>query len=71
MHRSDEAMIFIGIFNKNLYNSIISVAKPTDLVVFAYTYVSRSPALLYGDFCMNLYFFDTNGALNASSLQFL
>jgi hypothetical protein len=78
MHRNDEAMIFIGNFNKNPYISIISAAKPKNCVVFAYTYVLRSPALFYGDLCMNLYFVDSdeamkrgNEALNASSLQFL
>jgi hypothetical protein len=71
-------MIFIGIFNKKLYVSIISVIKPKYFVVFAYTYVSRSPVLFCGDFCMNLYFVDSDEAmkrgdeaLSTSSLQFL
>jgi hypothetical protein len=42
MQRSDEAMICIG---KNGYISVISVAKPKN-VVFAYTYVSESFVLL-------------------------
>jgi hypothetical protein len=53
-------------------------------VVFAYTYVSRIPVPFYVDFCMNLYFADSDEemkrgdtlhrfnfslAINASSLQ--
>ncbi len=56
-------MISIGNFNKNSYISIISIAKPKNFVVFAYTYVSRSPALFYGDFCMNLYVVDSDEAM--------
>ncbi len=33
----------------------ISVAKPKNIVVFAFTYVLESFALFYGDFCMGLY----------------
>jgi hypothetical protein len=71
-------MISIGNFNKISYISVISVAKLKNFVVFAYTYVSRSQELFIGNFCMNLYFVDSdeamkrgNEALNASSLQFL
>ncbi len=53
-------MIFIGNFNKNSYISVISVAKLKNFVVLAYTYVSRSQALFNGDFCMNLYFVDSD-----------
>jgi hypothetical protein len=53
-------MIFIGNFNKNSYLSLISIGKPKNFVVFAYTYVSRSQALFNGDFCMNLYFVDSD-----------
>jgi hypothetical protein len=60
MHRSDEAKIFIGNFNKDSYISVISAVKPKNFVVFAYTSVSRSQALFNGDFCMNLYFVDSN-----------
>ncbi len=60
MHRSDEVMIFIGNFNKNLYISVISIAKPKNFVVFAFTNVSRSQVLFNGDFCMNLYFVDSD-----------
>ncbi len=63
-------MIFIGNFNKNSYISVISVAKPKNFFVFAHTYVSRSQALCNGNFFMNLYFVDSDEALNASSLQF-
>jgi hypothetical protein len=64
-------MIHIGNFNKNLYISVISLAKPTNFVVFANTYVSRIPASFYVNFCMNLYFVESDEAFNASSLQFL
>ncbi len=56
-------MILIGNFSKNLYISVISVAKPNNFVVFAYTYVSRSQALFIGDLCLNLYFFDRDEAM--------
>jgi hypothetical protein len=58
--------------------SVISVAKPKSIVVFAFTYVLESFALFYGDFCMDLNIVASdeamrrgNEALNASSLQFL
>jgi hypothetical protein len=63
MHRSNEAMIFIGNFNKNSYISVISAAKLKNLIVFAYTFVSKSQALFNGDFCMNLYFVDSVEAM--------
>jgi hypothetical protein len=44
MHRSNEAVIFIGNFNKNLCISVISIAKPKNFV-FAYTYVLRNPTV--------------------------
>jgi hypothetical protein len=68
----------MGNFNKNSNISVISEAKPKNFIVFAYTYMSRSQAPFNVDFCMNLYFVDSdevmkrgNDALNASSLQFL
>jgi hypothetical protein len=71
-------MICVGNFNKNSFIFVISVAMPKNFVVFAFTYVSRSPALFNGDFCMNLYSVDSeeamkrgNEAFNGSSLQFL
>ncbi len=56
-------MIFISNFNKNSFISVISVAKQKNFVAFAETYVSRNPTLLYGDFCMNLYFVDSDEAM--------
>jgi hypothetical protein len=56
-------MIFIGNFNKNSYISVISKAKPKNFVVFAHTYVSRNQALFNCDFCMNLYFVDSDEAM--------
>jgi hypothetical protein len=35
--------------------SIISVARPKNIVVIAFTYVLESFALFYGNFCMDLY----------------
>jgi hypothetical protein len=68
-------MICIGNFKKNLYIFVISVASPKNFVVFAFTYVSRSPALFNADVCMNLYSVDSdkamkrgNEAFNGSSL---
>jgi hypothetical protein len=64
-------MIFMSNFNKNLYISVIFVAKPKNFVVFAYRNVSKILGLFYVDFCKYLYFVDSGEALNASSLQFL
>jgi hypothetical protein len=63
MHRSDEALIYIGNLKNNSYIFVISVAKPKNFVVFAFTYVSRSPALFNGDFCMHLYSVDSDEAM--------
>ncbi len=51
-------------------NSVISIAKPKNIVFLAFTYVLESRALLYRDFGMNSYI-DSEEALNTSSLQFL
>ncbi len=57
-------MICIGNFNRNLYIFVISVAKPKNFIVFAFTYVLRSPALFFnGNFCMNLYSVDSDEAM--------
>ncbi len=53
-------MICIG---KSCYIFVISVAKLKNFVVFAFTYVSESFVLLYGDFCMNPYSVDSNEAM--------
>ncbi len=46
----------------------ISVAKLKNFVVFAFTYVLRSPALFFkGDFCMNLYSVDSDEAMKRVS----
>jgi hypothetical protein len=37
--------------NSSIY--VMSVAKPTNFVVFALTYVAGSSALFHADFCMN------------------
>jgi hypothetical protein len=67
-------MICIGNFKKR---SFISVTKAKNLVVFPFTYVSESHAMLNGNFFMNLHSVDSAEAmkqgketLNASSLQF-
>jgi hypothetical protein len=41
--------------SQNFVISVISVAKPKDIVVFAFTYVLESFDLFYGNFCMDLY----------------
>ncbi len=71
-------MNFIGNFQKKFVFSVVSIAKPKNIVIFAFTYVLESFALYFGDFCMDLYSIDSNEAmkwgdeaLNASSLQFL
>jgi hypothetical protein len=39
MHRRDEAMNSIGNFPTKLVISVVSVAKPKNIVIFAFTYV--------------------------------
>jgi hypothetical protein len=63
MHRSNEVMNSIGNFQKKFVISIISVAKPKNIVVFAFTYVLKSFALFYGNFCMDLYSVDNDEAM--------
>jgi hypothetical protein len=64
-------MICIGNFNKNSYIFVISVAKAKNFVFFAFTYVSRSPALFFnGDFCMNLYSVDRDEAMKQGDEAF-
>jgi hypothetical protein len=43
--------------------SVISVAKPINIVVIAFTYVLESFALFYGNFCMDLYSVDSDEAM--------
>jgi hypothetical protein len=75
-HRSNEAMNWQ--FPKKFVIAVISITKPKNIVVFAFTYVMESFELFYGDFCMDLHSVVSdeamkrgNEALNASSLQFL
>ncbi len=56
-------MICIGNLKKKSYIFVISVAKPKNVVFFAFTYVSRCPVLFNGDFCMNLYSVDSDEAM--------
>jgi hypothetical protein len=42
-------------FPKKIVISVISVAKPKNIIVFAFTYVFESFALFYSYFCMDLY----------------
>jgi hypothetical protein len=58
--------------------SVISVAKPKNIIIFAFTYVLECVALFNGDLCMDLYSVASDEAmkqgseaLNASSLQFI
>jgi hypothetical protein len=41
--------------SKKIVISVISVAKPKNIVVFAFTNMMESFALFYGDFCMDLH----------------
>jgi hypothetical protein len=59
-HRSDEAMNSIGNFQKKIVISVISVAKPKNIIIIAFTYVLESFALFYGNFCIDLYSVDSN-----------
>jgi hypothetical protein len=52
-----------GNFQKKIVISVISIAKPKNIVVFAFTYVLKGFALLFGDFCMDLYSVDGDEAM--------
>jgi hypothetical protein len=49
----------IGNFQQKFVISVVSVAKPKNIVVFAFTNVF---ALFCGDFCMDLYSADSDEA---------
>ncbi len=53
----------IGNFRKKFIISIISIAKPRNIVVIAFTYVLESFANFYGNFCMDLYSVDSDEAM--------
>jgi hypothetical protein len=61
MHRSDEAMIWIGNLKKK--RSSISVAKAKHFVILPLPYVLESHARLNGNFFMTLYSVDSNEAI--------
>jgi hypothetical protein len=63
-------MVCVGNLKKNSFIFVISVAKPKNFVVFAFTYVLRSPALFNGDFCMNLYSVDSDEAMKRGDEAF-
>ncbi len=65
--RSEEAMIFFASYKKNCYISVFSVTKPKNFIVFAFTYVSESSALLNDDFCMNSHNVDSDEAMKRCS----
>jgi hypothetical protein len=44
-------------------NFVISVAKPKNTVVIAFTFMLESFALFYGNFCMDLYSVDSDEAI--------
>jgi hypothetical protein len=44
-----------GNFSKKFVISVISVAKPKNIIVFAFTYVLESFALFNGDLCIDLH----------------
>jgi hypothetical protein len=54
MHRSNAAINSIGKFQKKFVISVVSIAKPKNILVFAFTYVLKSFALFYANFCMDL-----------------
>jgi hypothetical protein len=68
-------MICIGNLKKS-YISLISIAKPKNFIIFAFTYVSESPALFFVEISAGIHIVLTEmkrgyDELNASSFQFL
>jgi hypothetical protein len=60
---------FALVIFKKSYISIVSVARPKNIVVFDVTYVLESFALFYCDFCMDLYSVDSDEHFIASILR--
>ncbi len=56
-------MIPSGNFPKNSLFFEVFVAKPKNIVVFAFTYGLESFALFFGDFCMEIYSVDSGEAM--------
>jgi hypothetical protein len=56
-------------YKKNI--SVISIAKQKNFIVFAFTHVSKSFALLYGDFCMNSHSVDSDEAMKRGDEAFI
>ncbi len=54
--------ILWAISKKNVI-SVISIAKPKNIVVIVFTYVLESFTLFYGNFCMDLYSVDSDEAM--------
>ncbi len=71
MNRSNEAMNPIGNFPKNSLFFVVSLAKPKNIVVFAFTYVLESFALFFGDFWMDIYSVDSDEARRWSIKRFI
>ncbi len=53
----------IGNFPKNSLFFVVSIAKPKNIVVFAFTFVWESFALFFGNFCMDIYSVDSDEAM--------
>ncbi len=50
-------------FQKLFVISVVSIAKPKNIVVFAFTYVLENSVLFYCDFCMDFYSVDSDEAM--------
>ncbi len=55
-------------FQNNSYIYVISAAKLKKIIIFAFTYVSESLVLLYGDFGMNAYSIDSGEAIRGGEV---
>jgi hypothetical protein len=63
MNRNDEAMNPSGNFPQNSLFFEASLAKPKNIIVFAFTDVLESFALFFGNFCMDIYNVDSDEAM--------
>ncbi len=50
-------------FQKKFVISVVAIAKPKNIVVFAFKYVLESIALFYCNFCMDLFSVDSDEAM--------
>ncbi len=62
-------MVFVGNFSKLSYSVTISTAMSSNMLIFAFTDVSKSLALLYGNFGLNSDSIDGDEAMKHEAMK--